>query len=411
MRTHKQRMLAVMRGERVDVIPFAPRLDLWWLSNKLGGTLPERFAEMKPDDIARAEGWASYHMVPDFTNMMRGPEDILHRALGLFSFKQSVYGWSFSRDIEIEVQEERGQQIVTYHTPEGRVRTVGGLTEEMKRSGASLGWTQEHALKAPSDCRALGYIFENIEVFPNYDGAQEYVDEIGDGGVVAAGGPSLGASPMHHIQKEFLDPTRFFFEYSDHYDALRELADRVEVYFDKVLAVIEDSPAEVVLWGANYDDMLTYPPYFEKEILPWLRKASERLGARGKIMATHTDGENRGLMDLIADCGAHVAESITPHPMTKVTVEEYYRRWSPRMTLMGCIPECLRHRGLDAPGRRLRAAAADRRARREAGAPAARGRRGQTPRRGPDRGGRGEMRAEGRARSGLPAHSEGRAGR
>jgi 5-methyltetrahydrofolate--homocysteine methyltransferase len=58
-------------------------------------------------------------------------------------------------------------------------------------------------------------------------------------------------------------------------------------------------------------------------------------------MATHTDGENRGLMDLIADCGAHVAESITPHPMTKVTVEEYYRRWAPRMALMGCIPECI----------------------------------------------------------------------
>ena len=69
--TNKERMLAVMRGEDVDVIPYAPRLDLWWLANMLNGTLPERFKNMKPDDIARAEGWACYHMVPDFTNLTK----------------------------------------------------------------------------------------------------------------------------------------------------------------------------------------------------------------------------------------------------------------------------------------------------------------------------------------------------
>ena len=91
MPTHKERILAAMRGEMVDVIPFVPRLDLWWLANVSRGTVPEKYQGMLPDDISRAEGWACYHMVPDFTNMMRGPEDILHRALGLYNFKQSVY--------------------------------------------------------------------------------------------------------------------------------------------------------------------------------------------------------------------------------------------------------------------------------------------------------------------------------
>ena len=95
----------------------------------------------------------------------------------------------------------------------------------------------------------------------------------------------------------------------------------------------------MVLWGANYDDMLTYPPYFEKEIVPWLRRVSEELGARRMIVATHTDGENQGLMDLIRDCGCHVAESVTPYPMTKVGIEEYYRRWREKLTIMGGIPE------------------------------------------------------------------------
>ena len=42
MPTHRERILAAMRGEMVDVIPFVPRLDLWWLGNVSRGTLPER---------------------------------------------------------------------------------------------------------------------------------------------------------------------------------------------------------------------------------------------------------------------------------------------------------------------------------------------------------------------------------
>jgi len=96
-----------------------------------------------------------------------------------------------------------------------------------------------------------------------------------------------------------------------------------------------------VWWGANFDDMLTYPPYFAKEIQPWIRKAADLLGGAGKLVLCHTDGENTGLMDLIRDSGMHVAESITPAPMTRVTIGEYYRRWSPQLTLFGGIPSTI----------------------------------------------------------------------
>lgn len=327
-----------MRGEMVDKIPFVPRLDLWWLANATKGTLPKKYEGMMPDDIARSEGWALYHMVPNFADIS-DPHDILHRSIGLFNFRQSVYGWRFSKDVEIKVTDNQGQQTVEYHTPLGMVRTVGGLTESAKRAGSSLGWVQEHVIKKPEDFRIIGYIFENLEVFPQYDGAREYIESIGEDGVAAIGGPSLGASPMHLIQKELIDSTQFFYAYNDTHGLVRELAEKIEIYYDNVLSIIADSPAEVVLWGGNYDDMLTYPPYFEKEILPWLQKVSRVLTAKGKIVATHTDGENMGLMDLIKNSGVHVAESVTPYPMTKVRIEEYYHAWRDKLTIMGGIPE------------------------------------------------------------------------
>jgi corrinoid protein of di/trimethylamine methyltransferase len=329
-----------MRGEMVDVIPFVPRLDLWWLSNVSRGTLPEEFEGMLPDDISRARGWPVYHMVPNFADVS-GPKDALHRSIGLFNFRQSVYSWRFGGGVEVRSADRDGQQVVEYHTPLGTLCTVGGLTEKMMQAGASLGWVQEHLIQKPEDYRIAGYIFENIEVTPNYEAASEYIDGIGEDGVVAAGGPTLAASPMHQIQKELIDATQFFYEYNDSPKLIRELAESIEVYFERVLEVVANSPAEVVLWGANYDDMLTYPPYFEREIQPWLRRVSEVLGSKGKIVATHTDGENLGLMELIRDCGCHVAESVTPYPMTKVRIEEYYRRWRGHIAIMGGIPESL----------------------------------------------------------------------
>jgi 5-methyltetrahydrofolate--homocysteine methyltransferase len=87
--------------------------------------------------------------------------------------------------------------------------------------------------------------------------------------------------------------------------------------------------------------MLTYPHYFAEAIQPWTRKAADLLGGAGKLVLCHTDGENTGLMDLIRDSGMHVAESITPAPMTRVTIGEYYRRWSPQLTLFGGIPSTI----------------------------------------------------------------------
>jgi 5-methyltetrahydrofolate--homocysteine methyltransferase len=57
----------------------------------------------------------------------------------------------------------------------------------------------------------------------------------------------------------------------------------------------------------------------------------------------HPDGENQGLMDLIAESRMDVADAVTPYPMTKVRIEEYYDRWCRpgHLTIHGGIPEML----------------------------------------------------------------------
>jgi hypothetical protein len=85
--THKERILKAIRGEMADRLAFAPRLDLWHSANEQAGTLPSRYKSSTPDQIARAEGWALHKMNPEYQKP-RKPEDNLHWALGILSFKE-----------------------------------------------------------------------------------------------------------------------------------------------------------------------------------------------------------------------------------------------------------------------------------------------------------------------------------
>jgi corrinoid protein of di/trimethylamine methyltransferase len=334
--TNKQRILMAMRGEMPDMLPYVPRIDLWYNANSYAGTLPERHKGRTQDEISRAEGWAMHKMVPEFLKA-KSPDADLHRAIGIFSMKEFVYGYRFSSDIEIKVKREEGSTRVEYHTPIGMVSTTTIYTKEMRTAGVSITWIHEHIIKKPEDYPVVAYIFENLELVPAFDDFINWKEEAGDDGVAITFFASA-ASPIHHIQKEFIDATSFYYHYEDYQKEMRMLAERVEHFFNQALNIIADSPAEAVMWGGNFDDMITYPPYFEKEILPWIRKASKVLGEKGKLLLCHCDGENKGLMDLIRDSGMHVAEAVCPHPMTKVKIEEYYRRWGDTLTIFGGIP-------------------------------------------------------------------------
>ena len=82
--------------------------------------------------------------------------------------------------VEREIRQEDGFTRVTYHTPEGSVSGRFGYTEEMKRSGVSISWIDEHVLKTPKDYAVLEHIFSNAEVLPAYDNYRKWREWVGE---------------------------------------------------------------------------------------------------------------------------------------------------------------------------------------------------------------------------------------
>ncbi len=345
--THRERLLKVAGGEMVDTIPWIPRIDLWHNAHALAGTLPEKYRQYSVEEIHRAEGWPLHKVIPEYLKPDK-PEDIVHRAIGLYRLKEYPYDFEFGGDIEIEVaykeSADDSMTHVSYHTPVGTISVRHGITTEMKKSGASITWVKEHAIKTKDDYRTLAHLFNNLKLKPAYERFQQWKNSVGEDGVAVAQGLGIAySSPMHFIQKTLLGATDFYLHYHDYPGEIAELVEALEPVYNQLIDILAQSPSDAVLWSANVDDMVTYSTYFEKDILPWCRKAGQKLHARGILAIIHPDGENRGLMDLIPRCEMDIADAVTPYPMTKIDIATYYDRWcrSDKMTIQGGIPEML----------------------------------------------------------------------
>ena len=71
--------------------------------------------------------------------------------------------------------------------------------------------------------------------------------------------------------------------------------------------------------------------------MPYLQKLAGSLHAK-ESFSFHCDGENQGLLDLIAESGIDIAEAICPQPMTKVTVTDVKKAFKGKVTIFGGIP-------------------------------------------------------------------------
>lgn len=333
--THHARMLATIRGEPTDRIPWAPRMDLWCIAHRARGTLPGWAMNRNTVELARSLGVACHAVRADYT-LPRNPGDLKLRALGLDNHPDYPYRVEL-RGLPCDFSHDAETLRTVIRTSRGEVVTQTRHTAQMKRDGITIPFVESYAIRSAADLEAVGEVFEHIEVVPSPDAYASFHRRMGDQGLAIASGPTA-ASPMHFILHELAHQEQFFYLYADERDAIERLARRMEPVFERILDALVQCDAEVVFWGANYDQDLTWPAFFRAQIQPWLQRVAERCHAAGKLLLTHTDGENQKLLPLYPACDFDVAESVCPKPMTRCTVAEVRAGMGPRVTVFGGIP-------------------------------------------------------------------------
>ncbi len=332
--THRERILAACQGDAVDLLPWVPRLDLWYKARSYRGSLPPEVAGRSLRQIVDELGVGYHAVVPDFQDL-RSEDDQVDRCLGIWRLSSCVHETQLT-GVERAATRKGDATRVTYRTPVGSVSGAFEHTEDMRRAGVTIPWVKEHVLKSVDDVGPLAHIFLNSEVRPNEERLAEWTNWVGEEGL-AVGFAQGAASPLHHVLHDLATMETFFLLLHDYPDEMARLGEAIGVWMERVLQMAARSQAKVIFWGGNYDAAITNPRFFEQHILAWLERAASRLHASGKLLLTHTDGENTGLTQYYRESGVNVADSICPAPMTRMSLAQAISEM-PEITIWGGLP-------------------------------------------------------------------------
>ncbi|MCI8592811.1 MAG: hypothetical protein HFI88_10820 [Lachnospiraceae bacterium] len=336
--TPKERILATLRGEPTDTLPFVPRIDNWFYAQQAQGTLPDNLKNATLQEMVDELGIGYHSIIPNFKGWREGGYGDLHVGLGIYDLALTPWHVEIHN---VGVSSERspnGHLRVRYDTPKGTVTTEVVYTDEMRKNGITLYVITKHAMEDSDDYEAVSYIFENMEVVPDYDRYAEYRENVvGDRGVAVALS-AMWASGGHYLIKELMGFEDFYAERMGDPDAMDEMAEKLQPACDRMFEAALNSPAEVILSGANYDFTFTTPDVVRDYVVPSLKEQSMRAHQKGKYVATHTDGDNTMLLPLYKQSGIDIADSICPAPMTKIPLKDTIDIFDHKITIWGGVP-------------------------------------------------------------------------
>ena len=279
--THRERILAAIRGEVPDRLPWVPRLEFWHRARLRQGTLPPELRSLTLTEITERLGVGCYASIPDFTDVA-DETAMIDRTLGLFHLPVLPYRVTLE-DVDRRVTRHGQETVVEYHTPAGSIRTASVFTEEMLDAGASMSWITEHAIREPRDFDVVGHIFSHLRIEPHFEGYLARRQEVGEQGLAI--GYLLGTAwpdPAHHEGTHAARSSSFMPSMTTR-KKFTGWRTRSSPFSSESKQIGADSPAEVLLLGGNYDDSITHPPFFEKYIFPALRDYAEVLHRPGQI--------------------------------------------------------------------------------------------------------------------------------
>ena len=307
---HRQRILATLRGEWVDQLPWAPRIDLWYDAHNNMGTLPGQYA-----------GWSMY--------------DIL-RDLGVALYNNLIKVYSTRPDDTIEhVVQTRGYETRhEYRTPLGTASMLFKSTPDLARMGVRA-LEVEYLLKSVDDYPIVEYIIEHTTLVPEHEQVDALMKEFGNDGVVLA---SMGYSAPLKLMREYIGYDNCFFHVVDHPQLFERLLAAVEEQGRRIQQIAADSPASVIVVDANATDAIPGPRLYRKYLLPYLKSCVDYLHGKGKLTVAHMDGDTQALLEPFLETGIDIAEAITPAPMSNFTLAEARQAWVDRVVIWGGVP-------------------------------------------------------------------------
>jgi uroporphyrinogen-III decarboxylase len=344
VKTTNARILAVLEGKKPDRLPFADRLEIWFRHHQQAGTLPAPFQEMSLSDAHHEVGMGEQVFAFPLSFQLHGVQmvstfegETIHQQRDpVVNHFPDVYDAIPSRRVGITTTE--------FITPMGKLVVQHEAIDFMIEMGIERPYLLRHPIQEEADYRTVEYIIERAQPQLAADRILAEQARVGEDGYVV---PLLRRIPFQQLLLEYLGEEALFYALHDSPSEIDRLLNVLDAHFGQMLDTLADLPVPYVEFCDNLEGAMTNPRLYAEYCLPYHQRYVRALHAQGKKVGSHTDGNLKRLLDLLAQSGLDVCESVTPAPMTECTLTEILEAWETGPVIWGGIPSSVLDPAMD----------------------------------------------------------------
>ena len=304
--TPREQILALLRGDRPDRVPWFGDLDYWASALIAQRKNPPGFKES-----AEYIQW--------------------HRTLGVGFYLQGYFPFRAVLDFQERIWQEGNCRYRELVTPKGTLRECWQYLPESYTEAPI-----EHLLKSEKDLPALSYAYAHTFWERDYNFAHQRLEQIGDQCILLC---YLPKSPFMHLVALEAGIAAVTYAVAAAPDEFAETLTVMKSTFDKAARIAVESPAEVLMIPENLSAEMVGRRYFEKYMRAYQEEWIGEIARAGKHSFIHMDGTLKGLLREEASTGISVIEAMTPDPVGDLPIEQWgAQAANPRTILWGGVP-------------------------------------------------------------------------
>lgn len=314
--TSRERLLAAIRGQEVDRIPWSPFLAYWW--------------EHQPKKIQdHGQTWFLKEI----------GADALLRGFALPFTSSDIHGldWYDScfhpiPDCETRREVKGDDWRIQYVTP------VGTLTMLSRYSAAgNTRFVVEHPIKRREDYKILSYIVERMIIEPDYEPIQQAIEELGEDGLYVPLISPFFKTPFQSLVEHFVGTQQLVYDLVDYPEEVETLLAVMSERAMEAVQIAIESPAEAFITWEDSSTTNVSPKLFARYIAPEMNRWGQAVHAAGKLLIHHACGHVRALLPIMAKGEIDIVESLSPPPTGNVEIWEAQEVLGSRVGIIGGI--------------------------------------------------------------------------
>jgi uroporphyrinogen-III decarboxylase len=319
--TSRERLLAALRGQPVDRVPWSPFLTYWW--------------DAQPE-ARQNQGQIAYCREIGADALLRGANSTVtcSDVLGLrevplgecYNFTDDLPGCTIKRTTDGK------HKYVLFETP------VGKLSMTLTHSPKGNTWfVTEHQIRSKEDYKILQYMVERMKIEPFYGPVDVQLAELGNDGLTVPVVSPFLKTPFQSFVEHFAGIQKLVYDLNDFPETVDETLAVMSEKARAAVRIAAESPAELFISWEDSSTTSVSPELFTKYIVPEINAWGEILHRAGKMLVHHACGHVKDLLPMMAAENIDAVESVSPPPTGNIEIWDAQKAIDDRVALIGGI--------------------------------------------------------------------------